>query len=423
MASLVQLALVFGGFLAVRSWLAVSSANTARVAAALSMLEQALGDDARLLEVQRWLEREWGGRVRLTRVDGTPLSQSPDAPPEFDTETLARVLAGERVEDGDLVSAALPAQAPRLLVRLEFAPVLLPRQVLGGFSVLGLAALAWVLTRTVAQPVRRMVVMAERLASGDLSARTGLTRRDELGALATALDALGGRLQQARLSEQELLANVSHELRTPLARIRVALELAEAGDAEAARDSLRSISTDLGELQQLLDDVFTVARLSTAGGSASLTLRPVHVPLSALLTRVAQRFVELWPTHHLELRDAAGAPMVCVDPVLLRRAVDNLVDNAAKYSDDGTTVRLSVRRRDALLELVVEDQGCGVPPAELGRVFTPFFRGEHVRARGTGGVGLGLTLARRIVEAHGGTLRLESDGVRGTTVRLTLQAL
>ncbi|MDN8837011.1 hypothetical protein Q0M54_14570, partial [Staphylococcus aureus] len=82
---------------------------------------------------------------------------------------------------------------------------------------------------------------------------------------------------------------------------------------------------------------------STAGGSASLTLRPVHVPLSALLTRVAQRFVELWPTHHLERRDAAGAPMVCVDPVLLRRAVDNLVDNAAKYSDDGTTVRLSVR--------------------------------------------------------------------------------
>jgi signal transduction histidine kinase len=422
LTALVQLALVFGGFLAFRSWVVVSSAHAARTAAALAMIEHSLGDDAQLLEVQRWLEREWAGRVSIARIDGEPVASSLDEAAPIDARARARALAGEQVEVGDLVVAALPTTAPQVLVQLRFAPMMLPRRQAGFYlviSVLGLAALAFVLTRSVADPVRRMVAMTGRLAAGDLSARTGLERRDELGELARALDTLGGRLQQAHLAERELMANVSHELRTPLARIRVALELAEAGDGEAARQSLKDITTDLLELQTLLDDVFTVARLASTQGTAALPLRLEAVSLTTLLQRVQRRFAELWPTHRLELPEAPLA-LVDADPMLLRRAIDNLVDNAAKYSAPGSAVRLGADEAQGMVHLRIADEGCGVAPDELERVFTAFFRSERSRSRASGGVGLGLTLARSIVEAHGGTLRLESDGVSGTTAVLSL---
>jgi signal transduction histidine kinase len=422
LTALVQLAVVFAGFMAFRSWVVITSAHAARTAAALAMLEQNLDDDAQLLEVQRWLEREWSGRVAITRIDGAEVPSSLESPVPIDAASRARALAGEQVEVGDVVVAALPARAPRVLVQLRFAPMMLPRRQAGFYillSVVGLAALAWVLTRSVADPVRRMVTMTGRLTAGDLTARTGLERRDELGELARALDTLGGRLQQAHLAERELLANVSHELRTPLARIRVALELAEAGDAEAARQSLTDITTDLLELQTLLDDVFTVARLASTQGTATLPLRVETVSLPSLLQRVQRRFAELWPAHRLELLEAP-ATLVDADPVLLRRAIDNLVDNAAKYSARGSSVRLLVVEAGGLVRLQVVDEGCGVPPDELERVFDAFFRSERSRSRASGGVGLGLTLARSIVEAHGGTLKLESDGMSGTTAVLSL---
>ncbi|MDP3231267.1 MAG: HAMP domain-containing sensor histidine kinase [Myxococcales bacterium] len=422
LTALVQLAIVFGGFLAFRSWVVISSAHAARTAAALAMLEHTLGDDAQLLEVQRWLEREWSGRVSITRVDGEQVPSSLEAPLPIDPTVRARVLAGEQVELGDIVVAALPAREPRVVVQLRFAPMMLPRRQAGFYillSVLGLAVLAWVLTRNVAGPVRQMVTMTARLTAGELSARTGLERRDELGELARALDGLAGRLQQAHLAERELLANVSHELRTPLARIRVALELAEAGDAEAARQSLTDITTDLLELQTLLDDVFTVARLASTQGAAALPLRVEPVSLATLLRRVQRRFAELWPAHRLEVLEAPVG-VVDADPVLLRRAIDNLVDNAAKYSEPGSSVRLVTAEAEGMVRLRVVDEGCGVQPDELERVFTAFFRSERSRSRATGGVGLGLTLARSIVEAHGGTLVLESDGVSGSTAVLSV---
>jgi signal transduction histidine kinase len=235
---------------------------------------------------------------------------------------------------------------------------------------------------------------------------------------------MAGRIRELLLAEKELLANVSHELRTPLARIRVALEIAAEGDADAARASLVEIALDLSEIEALIDDILTATRMELAAGKAETAGFALHRKPTApasIAERAAQRFRARNPARTLLLGSAPDLPSIEADAGLLRRALDNLLENAHKYSPDAAqpiALRLSHREQAVCFE--VEDRGLGVPEEDLPRLFTAFFRGERSRSRGTGGVGLGLTLAKRIVEAHGGTIAVESERGSGTLVRVVL---
>jgi signal transduction histidine kinase len=228
------------------------------------------------------------------------------------------------------------------------------------------------------------------------------------------------RIERLLRAERELLANVSHELRTPLARIRVALEIAAEGDAERARRGLGEIGSDLAEVERLVQDVLTAARLET--GADALTVHRERVTAGELLARSAERFRAAYPGRRLDVTAPEGLPTLDADPVLLRRALDNLLDNAAKYSDPATAVALSATAGDATLRIAVRDQGIGIAPEDLPRLFTPFFRTERSRARTAGGMGLGLVLSKRIVEAHGGRIHVESTAGQGTLVRVEVPA-
>ncbi|MCP3099191.1 HAMP domain-containing histidine kinase [Myxococcus sp. K15C18031901] len=280
--------------------------------------------------------------------------------------------------------------------------------------------------RTLGSPLQRLAEVARELGSGKLDARTGIRRRDELGQVAEAFDEMAGRITHLLRSQKELLANVSHELRTPLARIRVALDLAEEGDAATAREMLGDITGDLSELERLVEDVLTTAKLdlATEGTGAGVPpLRVERVGAVALVDKAAARFRTARPGRTLELDVDPGLPALDVDPVMVRRVLDNLLDNAAKYSEARTPVRLRARvHPPSGLEFEVSDQGIGIDAEDLSRVGTPFFRTDRSRARSSGGVGLGLALARRIVDAHGGTLALDSQPGVGTSVRIVLPA-
>jgi signal transduction histidine kinase len=221
--------------------------------------------------------------------------------------------------------------------------------------------------------------------------------------------------------EQELLANVSHEIRTPLARIRVALELAAEGDLDRARRYLAEIGADLAELDQLVDDVLAAARLDlAAGGGPAWPVTRAPVALVGVLAEAAERFREAHPARLLEMAVPAALPPLDGDASLLRRLFANLLDNAAKYSEAPAPVKLAARAVDGAVEIEVRDRGIGIEAADLPRLFTPFFRTDRSRARGTGGVGLGLALAKRIAEAHRGTITVESTPGEGATFRVRL---
>jgi signal transduction histidine kinase len=290
-----------------------------------------------------------------------------------------------------------------------------------GAVLVALALGSFPLARSIAAPVERLTAAARALGAGDLSVRANVRARGELGELGRAFDEMAARLERLVRAERELLANVSHEIRTPLARIRVALELAAEGDLERARRYLGEIGQDLGELDRLVEDVLEAARLDARGAGAwPVTRAPVD--LGAVVGEAAGRFREAHPGRELSVEVAPQPPLFTGDAPLLRRLLAILLDNAAKYSQAPAPVLLALRAEggDAVLE--VRDRGIGIDPTDLPHLFTPFFRTDRSRARGTGGLGLGLALAKRIAEAHGGTIEVESAPGAGTAFRVKLPA-
>lgn len=292
---------------------------------------------------------------------------------------------------------------------------------------------AWVFGRWIVRPLEQLADTAGRVGAGDLAARTSLDRTDEIGKVARTFDAMAERIQAMVRAEREMLANVSHELRTPLARIRVAMDLANEGDAALVKEALGDIGTDLAEIEAIVEDILTAMRFEMAAATGDTALgkdvraglplgerRPVSPTEVAELAR--DRFRARHPARPLEVSIEDDLPPVEIDPAIFRRVMDNLLSNAHKYTlDKSAPIELSVRRSGDRVAFDVTDRGIGIAPDDMERVFEPFFRGERSRTRAAGGVGLGLTLSKKIVEAHQGDIRVVASRLsKGTCMRVTL---
>jgi len=288
-----------------------------------------------------------------------------------------------------------------------------------GLLALSLVGLGSVLmARNLVRPLEALVHAARRLGEGRFDTRVHIQRRDELGEVGRAFDDMAERVQRLVLAEKELMANVSHELRTPLSRIRVALELAAEGDGAQARHAFTAITEDLRDLDELIENVLTAGRLDLAGSDRGLKLQPVS--MTALLEQTLHRFRHAHPERKLETTLPDEGPFLEVDAGLLRRAVDNLLSNAHHYSDAQRPITVVGEESAGAFRLTIQDEGVGIDPKDVARLFTPFFRADSSRNRATGGVGLGLVLTRRILEAHCGHVEVASTLGVGTTVTVTL---
>jgi two-component system OmpR family sensor kinase len=365
-------------------------------------------DEASLrVAVSRWLELKDAYAV-VTMPDGTRFgsAERPPFDPRASTVVQKGPLKGTRVEVG--VAPADNGGGGWVVIMVLVAIL----------ATTSLASAAY-LTR----PLTRLADATRRFGDGDLAARAGVRRRDEVGAVAQAFDEMADRIERLVRSQRELLANVSHELRTPLARIQVSLDLAE-DDPELARESIHDIAEELQELQTLISDVLVLGRLdagSAASGGLPL-LRVQATALDELCEKAAGKFRVRFPTRDLVER-VESLPVHAVDPVLLRRAIDNLLENAAKYSPPDTAIDLHASVESDGIRITVRDRGEGIAAEDLPYVFDPFFRADRVRTKkGPGGVGLGLSLVKRIVEAHGGTIELAPAEDRGTRATIRLPA-
>lgn len=297
---------------------------------------------------------------------------------------------------------------------------------------LGVAAAGgYLLARRALAPVAAMGRRTHAIEAANLHERLPVEHpRDELGELATVINALLARLEDAFAQQRRLVADASHELGTPLAVIRAEAEIALARPTRA-EDEYRAalgVVREAGErLSRVVDDLLFLARAD--GGP--VPLRRVPVELDEIVEETAEVVRSLARRRDVRLdvesaSEAAGDAACIGDPELLGRLVLNLLDNAIKYSPPGGAVRARCRRDGDAVVLDVSDCGPGIPAAAHERVFDRFFRLDGARARAdgaaAGGTGLGLAIARWIATAHGGTLVVARSTPRGSTFRLALPA-
>jgi signal transduction histidine kinase len=293
---------------------------------------------------------------------------------------------------------------------------LLAGAIAAGFALL----MARWLARGLTQPLRDMAAAARRMEVGDYSVRVQATSRDEVGQLAQAFNRMSAELENLEQSRRDLVANVSHELKTPIAAIRAHLENLLDGVEEPDPKTLEVMLAQTERLGRLVEQLLDLSRLE----SGEIPLQRSEVAVAPLVSRVASEIAvaRAGTGVQVERQIADGVPPLDADPERVHQVLFNLVDNAVRFTPPGGVVTISAVPAGDSVRISVADTGIGVSPEHLPRLFERFYRADQARARGDGGTGIGLAIARSVVEAHGGHISAESEPGAGSVFRFDLPA-
>ncbi len=264
------------------------------------------------------------------------------------------------------------------------------------------------IARWILPPVKRLRQATKQFGRGDWTDRINSNRADEFGELATAFNEMADRIENQMKAERAIIATVSHELRTPLTRLRIALELLEDEHPNSVK-KLQTMTDDIVEIEQLIDNVFTSARLSNNSNEGGMLVSEMRtVTVDNIVTRAVERVNSRYPNRTIRVLEICKGD-ITISPILFRRALENLLENAHKYSDRDTLIDIEARQDIDHILFLVTSVGEPIPEGQRMKVFDPFFQ-----MRQTQGTGLGLTLVKRIVEAHSGTAWVACESRKNT---------
>lgn len=282
-------------------------------------------------------------------------------------------------------------------------------------------ALGYFLSSTVTERIDQLKSAAEKLAQGDLKTRVAVNGRDEVASLAVTFNQMAEQLQAADNKQRELeslrrdlIAWVSHDLQTPLTSMRAILEALSDGvveDPETVKRYLHTAQRDVNSLSALIDDLFQMAQLDAGG----FPLNRADASLGDLVSDTLESFTQLAKGRAITLEGNVDSDVdpVHMDTQAIGRVLNNLIGNALRHTPANGRVSVWVRRASGRVEITVSDTGEGIQADDVPHIFERFYRGEKSRSRATGGAGLGLAIARGIVQAHGGDIRVESETGKG----------
>jgi two-component system sensor histidine kinase BaeS len=285
-------------------------------------------------------------------------------------------------------------------------------------AALGVAALmAFALARHLARPIRDLAHTVRLLSGGDYGARIDVRTTDEIGRLAGDVNTLADTLESTERQRQQWMAEVAHELRTPLAILKGELEAVGDGVRRADEATLTSIRQEIDHLANLVDDLQLLA-LSDAG---ALRLDHRMIDFGDITSSAVESYRPRFEKQGLQLAAEVEDPVgLHGDASRLRQVIHNLLENSLRYTDAPGTVRLGLSADPGQVRLTIEDSGPGMSSEQIERLFERFFRAEESRNRRHGGSGLGLTICRRIVEAHGGRISAAASTLGGLSVKVVL---
>jgi two-component system sensor histidine kinase BaeS len=355
------------------------------------------------------------GRVVIPMMPGMPLGAV--APP-------VALRAGEAVKvNGSVVGTILsPPQPPGLgpdemayLQRTALALLLASGGALLIALVLGAA-----LARTLTGPLRALTQAAREMAGGKLDQEVRVQSKDEIGDLAVAFNQMSRAVARANLARRQMTADVAHELRTPLTVIAGYVESMRDGVLPPTAERLSVIYQEIEHLQHLVGDLRTL----TQADANNLRLNREPVSPGALVQQVRQAFEHQAAQKGVTLltRVAPDLSPVALDEDRMAQVLDNLVSNALRYTPSDGQVEIAARNENGRLVLTVHDTGPGISAADLPFVFDRFYRADKSRSQESGESGLGLAIAKALVEAHGGGIEVQSAPGNGTTFLINLPA-
>lgn len=288
-----------------------------------------------------------------------------------------------------------------------------------GAAAVTAAAVSWFLSVRIVRPLGQLARAAERIARGNYGERVPVTGSDELTILATAFNDMAASLESAELRRRQLLSDVAHELRTPLATIEGYVEAVRDGIMPASAETWIVLETECERLRRLVDDLQKVSRAEER--QFDLYARPI-APAS-LVAAAVQAASPAYTAKGVALESAVSPslPELVVDRDRIGEVLANLLENALRHTPSGGFVEVRAQGRGGEIEITVSDSGEGIAPEHLTRLFERFYRVDSGRTRERGGSGIGLAIARALVEAHGGGVRAESEGVgKGARFTVTL---
>ena len=266
------------------------------------------------------------------------------------------------------------------------------------------SCIGFLFARTLVSPINRMTSTAKAIGEGDLSARTGLHGEDEIAHLGETFDAMADSIERDRELERRLTTDVAHELRTPLMAIQSTVEAMVDGVFEPDEERLETVNSEVQRLSRLVDAILKLSRLESRS-----------TPMKKEVVNVGELIAGIVATHEAFVADSGLTlkfemePGVCVlgDADKIRQATANLISNAVRYTPEGGTITVRVKRGDIMASISVQDTGIGLSPDEAKMVFSRFWRADAGRTRESGGLGIGLSVVKEIVERHNGWVQVE----------------
>lgn len=266
------------------------------------------------------------------------------------------------------------------------------------------SCIGFLFARTLVSPINRMTTTAKAIKEGDLSARTELHGEDEIAHLGETFDAMADSIERDRELERRLTTDVAHELRTPLMAIQSTVEAMVDGVFEADEERLETVNSEVQRLSRLVDAILKLSRLESRS-----------TPMKKEVVNVGELIAGIVATHEAFVADSGltlkyemeQGVRVLGDADMIRQATANLISNAVRYTSEGGLVTVRVKRGDIMASISVQDTGIGLTPDEAKMVFSRFWRADAGRTRESGGLGIGLSVVKEIVERHNGWVQVE----------------
>ena len=286
-------------------------------------------------------------------------------------------------------------------------------------AILSAVGVSWFVSQQITHPIRSLVALSQQIAGGSYQQRLKLDTRDEFAELVESFNRMAESLASTEAMRVQLIGDVSHELKTPLAGIKGYMEGLQDGVLPATPETFELIHREADRLQRLVQDLQELSR--TEAGRIALDIRPLRPEaiVNPVVERMQPQFAD--KSIRLTINLSPDLPEVSADCDRSIQILTNLLGNALQYTPSGGRVELSVRRDHHNLCLAVEDTGIGLSPEALPHVFQRFYRVDKSRSRGSGGTGIGLTVAKHLVEAQGGQIGAESSGLgKGSRFWFTL---